>query len=238
MNEAQETTKLYVQKNGSGVPCYVFRYWETQSDGKRKRRKREVGKVNSMTVEQAEQIIAPWKRALEAHRPGPLVVQTMGDLIEHFRFYELSDGLEAQGAEKEMSEEDDGEEGDQFDPDERSYSTRSRYNYVITAWIEPRWAMVPLKGFVAGEVEQWLHNLKKKPHLKRKAPFPKVDAKKAKPLAPGTRFKIRSLMSVLFNHAIRWGSFRTTRFQAPHARRECGKVRSGRRLPTFWNSRR
>jgi integrase len=207
MNEAQQTTKLYLQKNGSGVPCYVFRYWETQSDGKRKRRKREVGKVNSITVEQAEQIIAPWKRALEAHRPGPLVVQTMGDLIEHFRFYELSDGLESEGTEEEMSEEDDGEQEDQFDPDERSYSTRSRYNYVITAWIEPRWAMVSLKDFVAGEVEQWLHNLKKKPHLKRKPPFPVVDPKKAMPLAPGTRFKIRSLMSVLFNHAIRWGLF-------------------------------
>lgn len=212
MNEAQETENLRVQKNGSGVPCYVFRYWETESDGKRQRRKKEVGKVDSMTREEAEQIVAPWRRALDAHRQGPFGVETMGDLIEHFRFFELSDCLEAKltyddnpKEEEEDDEEDDDD--DQFDPDERAYSTRDRYESVLNAWIEPRWAKVPLKAFVAGEVEQWLRKLNKRPHRKRKPPFPKFNPKEAKPLSPGTRFKIRSLMSVLFNHAIRWGLF-------------------------------
>ena len=51
-----------------------------------------------------------------------------------------------------------------------------------------------MTALVAGEVERWLHNLKKKPHRKRKPPFPEFDAKKAKPLAPGAKAKIRSLM--------------------------------------------
>lgn len=201
MDEAQVSMGLYVQKNGSGVPCYVFRYSETLSDGSRKRRKREVGKVDSISREDAEAIVAPWKRALEAHRQGPVVVKTMGDLIDHFRFYELSDGLEPD----ETAEQNNNAE-DNFDPDERSYSTEDRYEYVLHAWIEPRWANVPLKAFVAGEVEQWLRKLRKKAHRKRKPPFP-VTAEEPPRLAPGTRAKIRSLMSVLFNHAIRWGLF-------------------------------
>ena len=201
MNEAQEITSLCVQKNGSGAPCYVFRYWETQSDGKRKRKKREVGKVDSMSMEEAEEIIAPWRRALQSHRQGPIVVETMGDLIEHFCFYELDGGID------ETAFDEQGNDDDDFDLDGRAWSTRSRYEYVLTAWIEPRWANVRLKNFIAGEVEQWLHGLKKKPHRKRKAPFPEVDPKKLKPLSAGTKFKIRSLMSVLFNHAVRWGLF-------------------------------
>jgi integrase len=202
MDEAQEFSNLCIQNNGSGVPCYVFRYWEIHPDGRRERKKKEVGKVNSMTREQAEEIVAPWRRALEAHRGGPVVVETMGHLIDHFRFYELSEGLDRDGEAEEHNSHDDD-----FDPDGRAWSTQSRYEYVLKAWIEPRWANVRLKDFIAGEVEQWLHGLKKKPHRKRKAPFPEVDPKKLKPLSAGSKFKIRSLMSVLFNHGIRWGLF-------------------------------
>lgn len=225
MSEAQETAKLCIQKNGSGVPCYVFRYWETQSDGKRKRRKKEVGRVDSMTLEGAEKIVAPWKRALEAHRQGPMVVETMGDLIAHFRFHELSGGLDPDDTDERNNKEDD------FDPDERSWSTRSRYENVLNAWIEPRWANVPLKDFVAGEVEHWLHGLNQKPHRKRKPPFPKVDPKKVKRLAPGTRFKIRSLMSVLFNHAIRWELFSYNPISGPTRKAGVRQSSKGQKAP-------
>lgn len=221
MDEAQDSVGLYVQKNGSGVLCYVFRYWETQSDGKRQRRKREVGKVDSMNQEEAEKIVAPWKRTLEAHRQGPIVVETMGDLIAHFRFYELSDRLEPD----EMADQDKNGEDD-FDPDERSYSTEDRYDYVLQAWIEPRWSPVRLNKVVAGEVEQWLRGLRKKPHRKRKPPFP-VAAEESPRLAPGTRAKIRSLMSVLFNHAIRWGLFPSNPISGPA--RKAGVRQSAKR---------
>ena len=225
MDEAQESVDIYVQKNGSGVPCYVFRYWETLSDESRRRRKKEVGKVDSISLGDAEAIVAPWKRALEAHRQGPVVVETMGDLIDHFRFYELSNGL----GPDETAEQNYNAE-DKFDPDERSYSTEDRYEYVLHAWIEPRWANVSLKGFVAGEVEQWLRGLKKKPHRKRKPPFP-VAAEEPQRLAPGTRAKIRSLMSVLFNHAIRWGLFPYNPISGPERKSGVRQSSKRRKVP-------
>jgi integrase len=61
-------------------------------------------------------------------------------------------------------------------------STKHAYQGYIIKWICPRWEAFPLARVRAGEVEQWLRSL---------------------PLAPGSCAKIRNIMSVLFNHAIR-----------------------------------
>ena len=52
-------------------------------------------------------------------------------------------------------------------------------------------------------VEEWLRKLKRQPR-ERKKRQPAVQEKHLQPLAPATKAKIRNLMSVLFNHAIRW----------------------------------
>jgi integrase len=57
-------------------------------------------------------------------------------------------------------------------------------------------------------VEEWLRELRCKPHRrKRKSQINlvRVKPKDQKRLAPGTKAKIRNLLSVLYNHAIRWG---------------------------------
>jgi integrase len=64
----------------------------------------------------------------------------------------------------------------------KTSSTKHAYEGYITKWICPRWGAFPLARVRAGEVEQWLRSL---------------------PLAPGSCAKIRNIMSVLFNHAIR-----------------------------------
>jgi integrase len=64
----------------------------------------------------------------------------------------------------------------------KTSSTKYAYEGYITKWICPRWGAFPLARVRAGEVEQWLRSL---------------------PLAPGSCAKIRNIMSVLFNHAIR-----------------------------------
>jgi integrase len=64
----------------------------------------------------------------------------------------------------------------------KTSSTKHAYEGYITKWICPRWGAFPLARARAGEVEQWLRSL---------------------PLAPGSCAKIRNIMSVLFNHAIR-----------------------------------
>ena len=56
-------------------------------------------------------------------------------------------------------------------------------------------------------VEGWLRGLRCKLRKRKRAQIagPKVKDKERKRLAPATKAKIRNLLSVLFNHAIRWG---------------------------------
>lgn len=64
-----------------------------------------------------------------------------------------------------------------------SYSTKKAYAGYLQKWIEPRWGRYAVSDVRAIEVELWLKNLDR---------------------APGTRCKIRNLMSLLFNHGPRY----------------------------------
>jgi integrase len=66
----------------------------------------------------------------------------------------------------------------------RTYSTRMGYQGYLNKWVIPRWGARILVSIQAGEVELWMRSL---------------------PLARSTCAKIRNVMSVLFNHAIRHG---------------------------------
>jgi integrase len=214
----KDNGKLCVIKNGSGIPCYYFRWWEfPPQPAEPVRRKREVGRVDSMTIEQAEETVKPWRLAANAHRPGPHNVQTMGELIAHFRMMEMPE----EGAPVEDRTEDAGE-------NERAWSTKDRYDSILTAWIEPQWSKVPLESIVAGEVEKWLRGLKRKPCGKQNRG--NDDRSGLKPLAPGTKAKIRNLMSVLFNHAIRWRIFSQNPISGPA--RKAGVRQSSKRQET------
>jgi len=70
-------------------------------------------------------------------------------------------------------------------PEHRTYSTRQAYRSYLDNHILPRWDAVMLREVKAVHVEEWLRDLK--------------------PLANGTRAKIRNIMSALFTHAIRYG---------------------------------
>ena len=74
----------------------------------------------------------------------------------------------------------------------KAYSTRSRKTQLLNRWVLPEWGKMELRAIKTVAVEQWLKTL--------------VTAKfgKPKPLAGGTREKIRDAMSSIFNHAIRW----------------------------------
>ena len=65
----------------------------------------------------------------------------------------------------------------------KTYSTKVTYQGYLNKWILPRWESYTLPAIKAGEVEQWLRSL---------------------PLARASCAKIRNLMSVLFNHGIRY----------------------------------
>jgi integrase len=63
-----------------------------------------------------------------------------------------------------------------------SYSTKKAYAGYLEKWIDPRWGEYRLLDVRAVEVESWLKSLNR---------------------APGTRSKIRNVMSMLFNHGRR-----------------------------------
>ena len=65
---------------------------------------------------------------------------------------------------------------------EKSFATREAYGFYLRGWIVPKWGEYSLSDIHTVAVEDWL---------------------KVVPLAPGSRAKIRNLMSTLFNHAMR-----------------------------------
>ena len=76
------------------------------------------------------------------------------------------------------------------DPSERrAFSTRDNYRGYLRKWITPRWGDEALEQVKVVAVESWLANLKKE---------------NGAALANGSKKKIRDLMHLLFEHAIRY----------------------------------
>ena len=76
--------------------------------------------------------------------------------------------------------------------DGKAYSTRNRKTLVLDKWVVSHWGALELRAIKTVAVEEWLKTL-----FTTKFGGPK-------PLAGGTREKIRDAMSSVFNHAIRW----------------------------------
>src|SRR4051794_23298004 len=66
--------------------------------------------------------------------------------------------------------------------DKKAYATVEANTHYLTNHIVPKWGSLYLSDIRTVDVELWLHNLR---------------------YAPGTRSKIRNIMSAVFNHAIR-----------------------------------
>ena len=76
------------------------------------------------------------------------------------------------------------------DPNQRrAFSTRDNYRGYLRKWINPRWGDQALEQVKAVAVESWLSTLKKDDGA---------------PLANGSKKKIRDLMHLLYEHAIRY----------------------------------
>jgi integrase len=73
--------------------------------------------------------------------------------------------------------------------DWHSHATRIVYSEFLKRWIRPHWADIGIRDVRTVAVERWLKQLRR------------VNGER---LADATKAKIRNLMSVLFNHAIRY----------------------------------
>ena len=84
----------------------------------------------------------------------------------------------------------------------KTYSTKLTYRGYLRKWIIPRWGKYMLGSIRAGEVELWLRSL---------------------PLARPSCAKIRNVMSIVFNHGLRYELSTGIPFNG------CVKAQSGRR---------
>ncbi len=161
----------------------MFSWFHIMPTGRRVRRKRQVGTLDQYKTEAAaERAVRSWRLAINSNEANAFSGITMQDLIDHFRMKEL-DGSVQQG---------------------RAWSTRNRYETYLTKWIEPRWGKHELASIKTPIVEEWLEQLQpmRKGSPKAQPQLNRVKTKKS--LAPGTKAKIRNIMGVLFNHAMRW----------------------------------
>lgn len=183
---------LYLDKNGSRSPVWMFSWRHILPNGKRVRKKRQVGSLDQYKTEAAaERAVRSWRLAINSNQVHAFSGITVNDVIEHFRLKELIDK---------------GENG-------RAWATRDRYESYLNRWIAPRWGREELDSIKTPIVEEWLEDLKFDPNwrLKKKsrsslgtvAKRPKRAEMQV--LSPASKTRIRDLMSVLFNHAIRWG---------------------------------
>ena len=179
----KQNGSLYLDVNGSKIPVWMFSWFHIMPTGRRVRRKRQVGTLDQYKTEAAaERAVRSWRLAINSNEANAFSGITMQDLIDHFRMKEL-DGSVQQG---------------------RAWSTRNRYETYLKKWIEPRWGKQELAAIKTPMVEEWLEQLQplKKTSQASTSELGKVKSKK--PLAPGTKAKIRNIMGVLFNHAMRW----------------------------------
>jgi integrase len=70
----------------------------------------------------------------------------------------------------------------------KSHATKTVYRDFLARWVKPTWGSLNIRAVRTIAVEHWLRQLMR------------VDGR---PLAPSTKAKIRNVVSVLFNHAIR-----------------------------------
>jgi integrase len=169
--------------NGSGTEVWIFRWYELLPDGQRIRRKRQIGTLaDYKTKSAAEKAVLGLQLAINTNNPGEFRSVTMRQLIQHFR-------------EKELVEK--GEDG-------RAWSTRDRYECYLRHWIDPRWGDAKLDDIKTPMVEEWLSKLQRQARNTSRMEVPQMMKMSKIPLARATKAKIRNLMSVLFNHGIRW----------------------------------
>src|SRR5260370_4820243 len=128
----------------SGYLVWLFRWRETDPDGRRRPKKIVVGPVSELRTE------VDARHALEALRininldPSEQArpVRRFGALVDHYRLKEL---------------------GPQ-DTERKSYSTKMAYESYLTNWIVPRWGeymLSRMENGIAVHVEEWLSTIRR-----------------------------------------------------------------------------
>ena len=163
-------------KRQSGQNVWIFRWYEIQLDGSKRYRKVVVGTVEEFKTESdAQKAVDALRLTINEQTPRQQLKEiSFETLVQHYRQHEMPDIY----YKKSKLPEDIAE-----DENRKSYATQDTYEGYLNKWILPRWKSYRLPDVKSVQVEQWLKSLT---------------------LAPGSKAKIRNIMSALYSHAIRW----------------------------------
>jgi integrase len=159
---------------------WVYRWREYQANSTRKRPAMIIGSLEDYPTESLA-LAAVDRLRLTINQPvsqGIIKDPGVETLVEHYREHELPDIFFKDNPEN-IPDEDE----------KKSWSTQDTYDGYLRKWILPRWRSYRLSQVKAVEVERWLKTL---------------SFENGKPLAKGSKAKIRNIMSALYSHAIRW----------------------------------
>jgi integrase len=129
------------EKRHSGPDVWIYRWYETGTDGKSKYRKAIVGTVATL-ANQTSALKAAQALRIDANHEAPHEEggpKTVAELIAHYRLKELVG--ENQGR--------------------KAFSTRAAYECYLNAWVLPRWGTYRIDQVKPVAVEQWLDGIKR-----------------------------------------------------------------------------
>ena len=163
-------------KRKSGQNVWIFRWYEIQPNGTKKYRKAVVGTVEEFKTEaDAQKAVDALRLTINEQTPRQQLKEISVDtLVQHYRQHEMPDIFYKNSQLPEAISEDENR---------KTYATQDTYEGYLKKWILPRWKSYRLQDVKAVQVEQWLKSLS---------------------FAPGSKAKIRNIMSALYSHAIRW----------------------------------
>ena len=136
------------EKRRRGPDVWVFRWYETATDGKSSYRKVIVGTVTTLANE-ASALKAAQALRIDANQQTPLTgsgPKTISELVAHYRLKELGGS----------------------DPDGKAFSTRAGSQCYLTNWIIPHWGTHRLDQVKSVAVEEWLGSIKRAEGAKAK----------------------------------------------------------------------
>jgi integrase len=129
------------EKRLSGSDVWIYRWYETGTDGTSKYRKAIVGTVATLANETSALKAAQALR-IDANQQAPHAEggpRTIAELIAHYRL-------------KELAGENKGR---------KAFSTRAAYECYLKLWILPRWGDLRIDQVKSVAVEEWLDSIKR-----------------------------------------------------------------------------
>jgi len=129
------------EKRPSGSDVWIYRWYETGTDGTSKYRKAIVGTVATLANETSALKAAQALR-IDANQQAPHAEsgpRSVAELIAHYRLKELAG--ESKGR--------------------KAFSTRAAYECYLNRWILPRWGDLRIDQVKSVAVEEWLDSIKR-----------------------------------------------------------------------------